>query len=250
VHRRIVVWATVVRDGKAHRVKRHKSIRVVELPHVVSDTSRRVAHGRPTAVSGWLGMPNGTALSGQRVVVMTAPDNGLGLFTPAVVTSTAADGSWSVQLPAGPSRLVEAQFPGADTLEPTTSAQVRVLVPAKVKLISVRPRRVAWGGTVRIVGRLIGGYLPAGGALVRLRIGYGASYTTYGVQEHVSGNGRFSTTYTFGIGDPGIYHSYWFQIASLPMGNYPWQPAASRRASVLVGGHPPPPSPPRRRHIP
>jgi hypothetical protein len=250
VHRRIVVWATVMRDGKAHRVKRHKSIRVVELPHVVSDTSRRVAHGRATAVSGWLGMPNGTALSGQRVVVMTAPDNGRGLFTPAVVTTTAADGSWSVQLPAGPSRLVEAQFAGADTLEPTTSAQVRVLVPAKVKLISVSPRRVAWGGTVRIAGRLIGGYLPAGGALVRLRIGYGASYTTYGVQEHVSGNGRFSTTYTFGIGDPGIYHSYWFQIASLPMGNYPWQPAASRRASVLVGGHPPPPSPPRRRHIP
>ena len=102
-----------------------------------------------------------------------------------------------------------------------------MLVPGIVKLISVSPRRVAWGGAVRIVGRLVGGYLPSGGALVRLRIGFGSSYTTYGVQEHVTGSGRFATTYTFGIGDPSIHRSYWFQIASLPMGNYPYQPAAS-----------------------
>jgi len=123
---------------------------------------------------------------------------------------------------------------------------VHVLVPGIVKLISITPRRVAWGSSVRIVGRLVGGYLPSGGALVRLRIGFGSSYTTYGVQEHVTGNGRFSTTYTFGVGDPSLYRSYWFQIASLPMGNYPWQPAASRRISVLVGGHPPSPSRARR----
>jgi hypothetical protein len=249
VRRRIVVWATVIRDGRSRRVKRHKSIRVVELPHVVSHSSRLVGHGRPTAVSGWLGMANGTALAGQPVVVLSTPDNGLGRFTRAALATTAANGSWSAQLPAGPSRLVEAEFPGTGTLEPATSAQVRVLVPARVKLISVSPRQVAWGGAVRIVGRLIGGYLPAGGALVRLRIGYGSAYTTYGVQEHVGGNGRFSTIYTFGVGDPSIYRSYWFQIASLPMGNYPWQPAASGRASVLVGGHPqPPPSRPRRGH--
>lgn len=246
VHRRIAVWVTVTRHGKPMRVKRHKTIRVVELPHVVSRSSRRVRHGRPTVVDGWLGMANGTALGGQRVEVLTAPDNGLGQLTPAVVTTTAANGSWSAALPAGPSRLIEARYPGAPTLEPATSAQVRVLVPGVVKLISVSPRRVAWGGSVRIVGRLVGGYLPSGGALVRLRIGFGASYTTYGVEEHVTGNGRFSTTYTFGIGDPGIYRSYWFQIASLPMGNYPWQPAASRRISVLVGGHPPPPRHRRR----
>ena len=113
-----------------------------------------------------------------------------------------------------------------------------------MKLISVSPSRVAWGGTVRIVGKLEGGYLPPGGALVRLRIGFGSGYTTYGVQEHVTGNGRFSTTYTFGLGDPNMYRSYWFQIASLPMGDYPWAPAASGKRSVLVGGHPATPSPP------
>jgi hypothetical protein len=66
----------------------------------------------------------------------------------------------------------------------------------------------------------------------------GSAVTTYGVKEHVTGRGRFSTTYTFGLGDPRVHQSYWFQIASLPMGNYPYAPASSRRMSVLVGGHP------------
>jgi hypothetical protein len=73
---------------------------------------------------------------------------------------------------------------------------------------------------------------------VRLRIGLGSSFTTYGVHEHVERKGRFSTTYTFGVGDPSVHRSYWFQIASLPMGDYPYAPASSRRVAVLVGGHP------------
>jgi hypothetical protein len=74
----------------------------------------------------------------------------------------------------------------------------------------------------------------------------GSAYTTYGVHEHVSGNGRFTTTYTFGVGDASLLRSYWFQIASLPMGDYPYAPANSRKLSVLVGGHPAA----RRRHSP
>jgi hypothetical protein len=251
VWRRITVWTTVLRHGKPVRVKRHRRIRIVEVPHVVYHTSKRVGHGKGTSVSGWLGMPGGTALGGQAVHVLTAPDNGLGQFSQAAAAVTRADGTWSARLPAGPSRLVEAYYGGAPTLEPSQSSQVHVVVRAKVKLIGVSPTRVAWGGMVRIVGKLEGGYLPPGGALVRLRIGFGSGYTTYGVQEHVTGNGRFSTTYTFGLGDPSIYRSYWFQIASLPMGDYPWAPAASGKLSVLVGGHPAVPRPPahhRQKH--
>jgi hypothetical protein len=232
------VWKTVVRNGHKVHVKTKKRIRVVLLPHVVNYTTRRVRHGRGTTVSGWLGTSTGTALGGQRVEVLAAADNGLGQFGVAAVVTTAADGSWSAQLPPGPSRLVEAYYPGDPSTEAAVSSQVHVVVPATVKLLRVFPSRVPWGGTVRIVGRLEGGYLPPGGALVRLRIGYGSAYTTYGVQEHVTGNGRFSTTYRFGLGDPSIFRSYWFQIASLPMGDYPWAPAASGKRSVLVGGHP------------
>ena len=132
-------------------------------------------------------------------------------------------------------------------LEPSVSAQVHAIVPAKVKLISVSPSRVAWGGTVRITGRLVGGYLPAGGALVRLRIGQGSSYQTYGVQEHVTGNGRFTTTYTFGAGLRGDLQELLVPDRDLADGRLPLRPgrvrpsvssgrrAPARRRSIVIG---------------
>ncbi|MGI8505685.1 MAG: hypothetical protein ACR2MK_02570 [Solirubrobacteraceae bacterium] len=235
---RVTVPVTVRRHGKLVHIERHKIVRVILLPRLTSRASRRVPHGHRTTVSGWLGTVDGTALPGQTVSILTAPDDGQGQFRTAAVVSTAANGSWTATLPAGPSRLVQAAYGGGPTTEPTDSAQVRLIVPAKVKLLRVVPREVAWGGTVRLVGRLQGGYLPAGGALVRLRIGLGSTFTTYGVHEHVGGDGRFSTSYTFGAGDPGVHRSFWFQVATLPMGDYPYAPASSRRLSVLVGGNP------------
>lgn len=244
--RRRTVWVTVTRGGKHVRVRRSEVVRVVLLPHVVNRTRQSVPYGRATTVSGWLGTYNGQALGGQAVQILAAPDNGSGAFTPVATTTTAANGSWTVALPPGPSRLVEAQFGGGGTVLPALSTTVREVVPARIRLVSVSPRRVPWGGTVRLTGRLDGGYLPPGGALVRLRIGEGSAVTTYGVREHVGGSGRFSTTYTFGAGVASVHRAFWFQVATLPMGNYPYAPSDSRRVSVVVGGHPPVPR--HRRH--
>ena len=248
VRRRTVVFVRLRRHGHVVKVKRIKIVRVVVPPRVIARTSRAVAFGRGTTVNGYLGTASGIAIAGHAVSVLTAPDNGGNQFSQAAVVTTAANGTWTAKLPPGPSRIVEAVYDGDPTTESASSGQVRVIVPAKVKLISVSPHRVAWGGTVRITGQLLGGYLPPGGALVRLRIGQGRSYQTYGVQEHVTGNGRFTTIYSFGAGYAGIYKSYWFQIATLPIGDYAYAPAASGRRSVLVGGHPRPPAAGRRHH--
>jgi hypothetical protein len=248
VRRRTVVFVRLRRHGHLVKVKRVKIVRVVVPPRVIARTSRAVAFGRGTTVNGYLGTSAGIAIAGHAVRILTAPDNGGEQFSQAAVVTTAANGTWTATLPSGPSRIVEAVYDGDPTTEGASSGQVRVIVPAKVKLLGVSPRRVAWGGTVRINGQLMGGYLPPGGALVRLRIGQGNSYQTYGVQEHVTGNGRFTTTYGFGAGYAGIYKSFWFQIATLPMGDYAYAPAASGRRSVLVGGHPRPPAAPRRHH--
>jgi hypothetical protein len=235
--RTISVLVTVRRHGRKLLVRRTRTVQVAVPTHAVTRTSERIPYGRGATINGWLGTTGLTALGGQTVSVLSAPDDGRFRYTPAAVTSTARDGSWSVRLPAGPSRLVLASYGGGPVTEPTLSSPARMIVPARVRLISVTPR-VAWGGTVRIVGQLAGGYLPLGGALVRLRIGQGSGYVTYGVQEHVTGNGRFSTSYTFGAGIPSVFRSYWFQIGSLPIGNYPYAPGFSRRLSVIVGGHP------------
>ena len=215
---RVLVRVPLRRHGKL--VKRHGKVVYrtrVEHRYVVvvpGKVKQRVRHGHATKVSGWLGLADGTALAGETVEVLTAPDNGIGEFTPAAEVITAANGTWTVSLPAGPSRLIEASYAGSATTERSQSGQVTLLVPAKVELKSVTPDRVAWGQTVTIKGRLLGGYLPTAGINVRLRIGIANAKTTFGVKEHVAGSGNFTATYTFGAGDPSIHRTYWFQIAS------------------------------------
>ncbi|MGH2859465.1 MAG: hypothetical protein ACRDMJ_18480, partial [Solirubrobacteraceae bacterium] len=240
VRRRVSVWTTVRRHGKKVRVRHHKTVRVILVPHTIIVSRRRVAYGQPAIVQGWLGTTAGIALPGQAVQVLTAPANGSGAFTLAASAVTAANGGWSATLPAGPSRQIQGSYAGTTTTLPATSAPVTLTVPARIRLLKITPRRVAWGGTIRLVGQLDGGYLPPGGALVRLRIGQGKAVTTYGVRQGVTGNGRFATTYTFGAGDPAVHVRYWFQIATLAIGDYPWAPSDSGKRTVVVGGHPPP----------
>ena len=169
--RRVSVWVTVRRHGKKVRLRRHKTIRVLLKPHVITTSKRVVGHGRAATVNGWLGTTAGIALAGQPVEVLTAADNGGNHYHLAATATTAADGGWSARLPAGPSRLIKAYYPGAPTTEAALSAAVTLIVPANIELLRVFPRHVAWGGTIHLVGQLKGGYLPSGGALVRLRIG-------------------------------------------------------------------------------
>ncbi len=253
-------WATVRRDGKTVKVKRGghlKTIKVVKYvercttrrgrtghakrvctkPTVHTTKTLDVPYGKPVTVHGLYTTSTGVPIGGQPVHILAAANNGLAPFSPVAVVTTAADGGWTATLPAGPSRLIRAVTDGTATILPS-SGQVTTIVPARIRLVKVWPRRVAWGGTVHLVGQLLGGYLPPDGALVRLRIGYGSTYNTYGVEEHVTGKGRFSTVASFGPGDPSVYRTYWFQIASLPMGNYPYAPAASQRVTVIVGGRP------------
>jgi hypothetical protein len=193
-----------------------------------------VGYGRGATVSGWLGEPNGIALGGQTVHVMTAPARGSWPFTEAATTTTAANGNWSASLPGGPSRLVEAVYDGTSTLEPATSAPVNLLVPASLRVLRVWPRRVRWGGTVRLRLRLLGRYQPVGGVNVRLRYGVGSAYTTYGVRERA--RGVFTVSASPGAGPPSVIQPFWFQECVLPDSGYPYEPSCGRKVTVLVGG--------------
>ena len=220
------------------RTLTHRRSRRVErlCPGQIRATrSLRVPFGQRVTIHGLYTTGQGLPLAGQAVHIFAAPDNHTGAFAPITTVMTAGDGTWTATVPPGPSRIIRAVTDGSATILPS-SGQVTTIVPAEVKLLDVWPRHVPWGGTVHLVGQLVGGYLPPGGALVRLRIGIGSTRTTYGVREHVTGHGRFTTTYTFGLGEPSVHQAYWFQIASLPMGDYPYAPSASRRVSVLVGG--------------
>ena len=130
----------------------------------------RVGYGRPVTLHGLLMSSAGLPIAGQPVAILTAPDNGSNAFTQAAAVTTGPDGSWTATLPPGPSRIIEASYPGSPTILPATGSAT-VITPAKIVLTSVTPDRTPWGSTVRITGRVLGGYIPASSKLLRLDLG-------------------------------------------------------------------------------
>jgi hypothetical protein len=208
-----------------HHVKR------CHVRSMVLERSRRVRFGRGTTVSGWLGTTGGVPLGGQQVQVMTAPDNGSNGFAQATSVTTSANGTWSAKLPAGPSRLVQAVYGGASTVEPAASPAIKLLVPAKVKL-RVVPASVPWGGKMRLVGRVLGGYIPAGSNILKLEFGDGPKPRTIGTPS-IAPDGRFSIPVAWSSGR-GVVH-YWFAVATLNEADFAYSRGVSRRVRVTVG---------------
>jgi len=198
-------------------------------------TDDRVAFGKPVVVHGLLTKASGEPIAGAPVAVLSAPDDGLSQYSPVVTAITDSAGMWSAKLPPGPSRLIAAVYSGSQTIQPSESWG-RIIVPARIEVLRVWPRHVRWGGRVHIEARLLGGYLPPGGALVRLRLGYGQARITYGIKTQVAGNGTFEVTNTFGPGPPTLKLRYWLQECTLPEGDYPFAPACGPRDPVTVGG--------------
>lgn len=198
-------------------------------------TRERVAFGSPAGLGGRLTSAQGTPIAGARINVLAAPTNGLSTYREVTTATTGSGGDWTAVLPQGPSRSIEAVYAGSATIQPSRS-WASLIVPASVKVLRVWPRHIRWGGKVHIEARLMGGYLPPEGALVRLRLGYGNARVTYGVQEHVAGDGIFEVTNSFGPGPSGLTLHYWLQECTLPEGDYPFAPACGPRDPVTVGG--------------
>ncbi|HWF68921.1 MAG TPA: carboxypeptidase-like regulatory domain-containing protein, partial [Mycobacterium sp.] len=188
----------VLRGGKPVRVKRRE--RVVVLPHTVEKPTRTIAHGNHTTVSGFVALADGTALAGQSVQVLSAPDDNAPRFTPMATVTTNADGEWTARVPAGPSRLIEAAYHGSATTEPAVSSTVTLSVPARIAL-SVTPRVLPWAAQLRIRGRLVGGYVPADGVALRLLVRYpGATSRTPLLALRTNSRGRFAFTWSYHAG--------------------------------------------------
>ena len=99
-----------------------------------------------------------------------------------------------------------------------------MIVPAKVKLTSITPTRLPWGKSVRISGRVLGGYVPASSKLLRLDIGVVGLSKIQGIPD-IAPDGRFSVTYTF---DPGRgVVRFWFMVSTLAEADFPFAPAHS-----------------------
>ena len=203
-------------------------------------TTASVAFGRPVRLHGLLMSSTGLPIAGQPVAILTAPDNGSNAFTQAAAVTTGPDGSWTATLPAGPSRIIEATYPGSPTILPATGSAT-VITPAKIVLTSVTPDRTPWGSTVRITGRVLGGYIPASSKLLRLDLGIVGIPGLSKIQgiPNIASDGTFTTTYKFARYQ-GVVR-FWLQVSSLAEADFPFSPSHSKRRIVTVGVSAPPP---------
>ena len=205
--------------------------RVVLLPRRVLEKTKHVRFGSVATVSGWLGTAQGNALGGQRVLILTAPDDGHLRFRLAATATTSSDGTWKARLAAGPSRIVRVAYAGAPTVEPAISTVAHLIVPASVAL-GVSPSRTHWGGTIAITGHLRGGHVPPAGELVVLRIGWSGGSAEVG-HLYTSRDGHFKTTYTFLRGHGSETYHLW--AATAHESDYPFAPGRSSSVPIAVG---------------
>jgi hypothetical protein len=218
-----------------------KAMRQHEKPDASCRTSAakfasrgRVPFGRSVRLHGLLMSSAGIPLAGQPVAILTAPDNASNAFTEAAAVTTTSDGSWTATLAPGPSRVIEASYPGSPTILPA-SGYATVITPAKIEITHVTPDRTPWGRRVRITGRVLGGYIPTSSKLLRLDLGIVGIPGLSKIQgiPNVSPDGTFTTTYKFARYQ-GVVR-FWLQVSSLAEADFPFAPARSRRVIVTVG---------------
>jgi hypothetical protein len=231
----------VRRHGKLVYVKRR--VRRVLLPHVVNQPTRRVGHGKATTVSGILELADGTVLPGRAVEVLAAPDNGLGQFAAMATVTTDAFGEWTAPVPAGPSRLIEAVYPGDGTTEPAASGTVTLTVPAKIG-ISITPRVLPWHATLTIRGHLEGGYVPPRGVALRLLVRYTrAPQASVLLAFRTNSRGQFKIRWAYPSGQGVASYPIWVSTTAAET-DYAFAPSRSRHIIVTFGR----PTPHHRHH--
>ena len=222
----------VRRHGRLVYVKRR--VRRVLLPHMVDQPTRRVGHGKATTANGLLELADGTVLPGRDVEVLAAPNNGSRQFALMATVTTNAYGEWSARVPAGPSRLLEAVYPGDETTEPATSGTVVLTVPAKIG-VSIAPRVLPWHATLTIRGHLEGGDVPPGGVALRLLVRYtGSPQASVLLAFRTNGRGQFKIQWRYPSGHGVASYPMWVSTTAAET-DYAFAPSRSRRMVVTFG---------------
>jgi hypothetical protein len=144
---------------------------------------------------------------------------------------TAADGSYRLRVPRGPSRRLRVGYRVRST-DPllACSRPLRLNTPARLTL-RVRPRSVPAGGRVRLSGRLLGGKVPARGKTVELQAFERGRWRTFQTARARRGR-RFVARYRFSSSAAG--RTFPMRARARPDALYPFSTGHSRVVRVRV----------------
>jgi hypothetical protein len=164
----------------------------------VRHTITRAFSRRAFKLSGRLLDNHGHAIGSATLDIVQQADGGAARVI--AHTKTRADGSFAMQLPAGPSRLIEVAYRAfsADT-NYTTIGKVTELVRAGVRL-EIAPRQASTNGTIVLTGQVLGP-VPNQGVVVELLVHYRGRWEPFR-DPRTDSSGHFRVVYQFegGIG--------------------------------------------------
>jgi hypothetical protein len=199
-------------------------------------TKQTLAYGRNSSVAGRLRAPDGSPVAGAEVRVEEYFGSGALIDRRVRTVTTAADGSWSSTLPAGPSRTVTASYSGSRQYGAAESGSVSVDILGRATFRTSRTA-VPEGSRIVFSGRIghAGARIPAGGKLIELQVKETANrWNTVREAFHTGPDGRYRLGYRFGR----FYQTdarFRFRVKIAREQGWPYKaPARSRSRTVTV----------------
>ncbi len=192
----------------------------------------RIGYGKPAVVSGRLLDSNAVPIADARIELVESYDPGSVNASGRLSVTTDPAGRFRAELPAGPSRSVEASYDGDLRRLGADSGSARLRVRGKVTLLATR--RVSAGARATFSGRVrAAGARFSGGKSVEVQVRVGSRWKTVGRSIRTDRKGRYELRYRF----VAIYTRpvrYRFRAVVLRERGWPYLPAASKQRRVLV----------------
>lgn len=194
--------------------------------------SETVALGQGATLHGELDC-SGAPIADATLDVALARSSGSGPTTHAEL-QTAADGSFSYSVPAGPSRDITLTYSAyAGQASPSAVATLALLVTPRITL-RISPQATTNGHTIVFTGRVLGGYIAAHGLPLEIEYREGSRWMVYTDVLAAPASGRFRWSYTFERTTESITYTFRVAIPATGVAGYPYKPAASPARSVHV----------------
>jgi len=187
-------------------------------------------YGQTETVTGRLTGPGGVSIGGALIDVQALPSYS-GASTQVLASPrTAADGRFTMRIPAGASsRTLSFAYRShlGDPL-PAATRTLELTVRAAVQL-SITPRIASIGRSIHFSGRLPGGPVPRTGKLLVLEArSAGGPWIKFDVVR-TDRRGRYRASYRFRFPGPARYQ---FRVVAEPEGDYPYAAGASNTLAV------------------
>ncbi len=198
-----------------------------------SATQLTVPYGRRVMLSGLLSEGVGLPLSGRQIEVVERFVEDAGWADRISTARTGSDGTFSLRLPAGPSREVTAVFDGGLALTHATAGPLQLAVRTRVSLgVSASVAKVG-GPPLIFHGKVAAakGEIPADGKSVQLQFRLpGTSWSEFRTIQ-TDREGRFRYRYRFSDDDSrGV--RFLFRAFAPAQGDWPYEPGGSRPVAV------------------